>query len=137
MSITLESLCGKHIFSGCELTTETIKGYFGEEQCNICLFLLDGITYIAIENPDDGYRSYCEDLKISEKTPRYTFPGIEVLCSMMENEDCQNNNVLVIRDVANGKTILEVGTKNYDDWYPYCHFSYTPENMVCNQEEQK
>lgn len=94
---------------------------FGEEPCQVCLFRLDGITYKAVEDPEDGYRSYCEDLETSEKPPRYTFPGIEVLCSMMENEDYQNNNCLVIRDTANGKIVLEVGTKNYDDLYPYCH----------------
>lgn len=133
--LILESLCGKHIFSGCELISTKIDGWCFGEDYTICLFTLDGTTYKAIEDPDDGYRSYCRELEISEKPPRYTFPGIEVECSMMENDDYyhQNNNCLVIRDSENGKTILEIGTKNYDDWYPYCHFSYTPENMACNQ----
>ncbi|MDE7398956.1 MAG: hypothetical protein K2N06_05445 [Oscillospiraceae bacterium] len=122
---TLESLCGEHTFSGCELIEE--------DGCGVCLFTLDNITYKAIEDPDDGYRSFCNDIQISEQKPNCTFPGIRVLYHMMEDDNWGCNNVLVIRDILNGKIILEVGTKNTGDYYPYCHFHYTPENMACNQ----
>lgn len=131
--ICFENLCGKHTFSGCELTSEDIECFYGVENCGICLFMLDGVTYKAVEDPDDGYRSYCRDLRISEKNPRYCFPAIEVVCSMMKDRNYERNDVLVVRDAENGKVILQVGTRNTDDYYPYCWFKYTPENMACNQ----
>ncbi|AWY06821.1 MAG: hypothetical protein [Caudoviricetes sp.] len=115
------------------MASEEIDRGLGEEPCDVLLFTLDGVTYRMVEDPDDGYRSYCDDLTVSEKPPRYSFPPVRVVCSMMENTGFENNECIVMRDVANGKVILEAGTKNYDDWYPYCHFSYTPENMDCNQ----
>lgn len=124
-----ESLCGEHLLSGVELTSEARDG----EPCGACLFKLDGVTYKAVEDPDDGYRNYCRNLEISAAEPFYKFPEIKVFCHMMEDDNYENNDVLVIRDFVSGKAILEVGTKNTDDYYPYCHFKYMPENMSCNQ----
>ena len=126
----LKDLCGKHIFSGCELSSterEELSGYFVD--CGVCLFTLDGITYKAVENPDDGYRSYMDELEISDVAPRYSFDGVDVICYMQEND---YTDILVIRDAHNGKTILEVGTDMYDSYYPMCRFLYQPENMTCN-----
>lgn len=126
----LKDLIGKHIFSGCELTSTNRKNFGGHfENCGVCLFTLDGITYKAVENPDDGYRSYMDELEISDVAPRYSFDGVDVICYMQEND---YNDILVIRDAYNGKIILEVGTEMYDDYYPVCHFLYQPENMICN-----
>lgn len=131
--ITFKSLCGGHKFSGCELTREEIERYFGTENCGVCLFTLDGVTYKAVEDPDDGYRSYCKELIVTEQKPRYSFHEIDVVCHMLEDDDYGHNDVLVVRDARNGKIILQVGTKDIDDYYPYCWFEYTPENMECNQ----
>ena len=100
---------------------------------NVLLFTLDGITYKLAEDPDDGYRSYCEELEIADCKPKYTFQGIQVVCSMMEDSDYEKNNCIVLQDIQNGKTILEAGTANYDDWYPYCLFNYMPQNMAYNE----
>lgn len=129
----LKELCGKHVFSGCELTNEKRKIYGYEENCQVCLFTLDGVTYKAIENPDDGYRSFCEEIKTSEKPPKYLFDGITVVCSMRDDDRYDKHDVLVVRDAENGKTVLEVGTMCCDGYYPCCYFAYTPENMECNK----
>lgn len=134
----LKDLCGKHIFSGCELTVHGNNNDFRFiDTCHVCLFTLDEVTYVAVEDPDDGYRSYCNDLEISEVKPKYSFPGVEVECSMKNDTgECgwiEKNDILVIRDLGTGKVILEVGTANINDYYPYCHFEYHPENMKCNQ----
>jgi hypothetical protein len=127
----LEWLVGEHIFSGCEL----IPG----EDFATCLFVLDGNTYKAEEDPEDGYRSWCNDLEITYDRPHYTFPGIEVICSMKER-DCEYEHsshecdILVITDKKNGKLILEVGTNETNSYYPYCVFHYRPENMSCNED---
>ena len=130
----LKDLCGKHIFSGCQLCTEkNTDKYSFYDSCNVCLFTLDGITYKAIEDPDDGWRSYCSSIEISNVKPKYSFEGIEVDCSMKPDDINGYHNILVVKDTITEKVVLEVGTGNIGDWYPYCHFSYHPENMVCNQ----
>lgn len=128
-TLSLESLCGTHFLSGVELTSEEYDG----EKCEVCLFKLDDVTYKLVEDPDDGYRSYCREICVTKSEPQYAFPEIEVLCYMMSGD----NNVLVFKDTANGETILEVGTLDIYDWYPCCHFKYTPENMACNHNERK
>lgn len=53
--ICFKDLCGKHLFSGCELTSEFVIWWGYPEKSGVCLFTLDGVTYKAIENPGDGY----------------------------------------------------------------------------------
>lgn len=79
---TLEHLCGSHIFSGVEMTTEKHHSlYQGEEtDRDVCLFTFDGITYKATEDPDDGYRSYCNGrpsayVSIPRSTSRLSYDG--------------------------------------------------------------
>lgn len=127
--ITFESLCGKHLFGGCDLLTEEVEG----EDCNVCFFKIDGVVYKAIENPDDGYRSYCRELQVTTETLKHGFDDIEVFIHKMEDDSCDKHDVMIMRDFITGKIILEVGTKCIDDYYPGCHFRYIPENMSCNQ----
>ncbi|MEZ3438621.1 MAG: hypothetical protein K1W18_07055 [Oscillospiraceae bacterium] len=123
--ITLETLCGVHIFSANEYTTE--------DGCEVGLFELDGVTYRAEQDPDDGYRNHCKSLKISNRKPTNSFDGVKVLCHMAEDTYYDKNDFLVVRDLLNGKIILEVGTKNIND-YPRYVFNYYPESMACNQK---
>lgn len=129
----LKDLTGVHKLSGVDTGTLTRDGLWKEEHCNYIKFTLDGIHYLAIEDPDDGYRSRCEDLVITEEPPRFMFPPQRVVCSMMPDDVWGNrNDVLILKDSVTGEIVLEVGTENYDDYYPCCHFHYVPENMACN-----
>lgn len=133
----LKQLCGKHILQGVDRRMYRHENIWGEEvETDSVWFKVDGITYVAVENPSDGWRSYCEDLFATEQSPRYNIPDVPVVCEMMpDGEDWMGvcrNEVLIIRDASNNKVILEVGTENFDDYYPYCHFEYHPENLSCN-----
>lgn len=130
----LEDLTGLHKLSGIDTGTLTRDGYWGEETCNYIKFTLDGVHYLAVEDPDDGYRSRCEELVVSEEPPKFTFPPQEMVCSMMPNDGGwgYSNDVLILTDKITGEVVLEVGTMDYDDYYPCCHFHYAPENMACN-----
>lgn len=132
--ITLKDLCGIHKLQGFELFEKNIIQDFDswETTCQGVRFMLDGITYEAIEDPDDGYRSYCDDIIISEEKPKYIFPDCEVICAMKTNDDCEND-VLVGIDVNTRLVVFEIGTMHIDDYYPYCHFEYHPENMYYNR----
>lgn len=60
-------------------------------------------------------------------------PPQEMRCYMKaENEYGENADILVMQDTTTDEIVLEVGTENYDDWYPCCHFEYHPEGMACN-----
>ena len=130
----LSELAGKHVFSGIEFGVTDIEAWFGKiEKTNCVKFTLDGVTYMAVEDPEDGYRSRLEDLVVVDEPCKIRLPDIEVVCHMMEDDQWERNDVLVFVDALNGKTILELGTANWNDYYPYCVMEYTPENMSCNE----
>ena len=122
--MTLNELTGIHVFSGIEVGTI--------DKCNYVKFTIDGVHYVAVEDPDDGYRSVCRELQVSNTAPKTTFMPQPVECSMMENYRYEKNDVLVVSDRFTGKVVLEIGTRNWDDYYPYFHLQYNPENMACN-----
>lgn len=127
-SYILKNLCGIHEFSGIEFTDEDADDGYR----NVILFTMDGNNYKMTEDPADGYRSFCKEIVTTDKVPNNIFKSVEVFCHMME-DDGYGNEVLVVRDLLNGKIILQLGTKHADDYYPYCLFEYTPENMSCNE----
>lgn len=130
----LKDLIGLHKLSGVDTGKLTRDGYWGEETCSYIKFTLDGVHYLAVEDPDDGYRSRCEELVVSKEPPKFTFPPQEMVCSMMPDDSRWGfgNDVLVLKDKVTGKVVLEVGTKMCSDYYPICHFHYAPDNMACN-----
>lgn len=131
-NIELEDLTGNHVLSGIETGETTL--YVGGGCCaatEYVKFTLDGVTYLAVENPDDVYRSYMEDLMICETPCKISLPDIDVVCHMRDAGK-YGDDVLVFVDAKNGKTILELGTADYGDYYHYCVMAYTPENMSCN-----
>jgi len=104
------------------------------ENAEYVIFILDGVAYQAVEDPDDGYRSYCKDIEIVDAaTIKNKFEPIEVICKMTEDGQYQKNDVLEIYDGITGGIILEIGTENTNDYYPYFVFRFTPENMSLNQ----
>lgn len=71
----LSNLVGRHTFSGIEFGSMAQKGYFDEEQeCQFVKFTIDSVHYMAIEDPDDGYRSRCRELQVSDTPPKFSFP---------------------------------------------------------------
>jgi hypothetical protein len=132
--VELNELCGMHKLSGVYLCETTYTNCWEETYTvNAIRFILDGVTYEAIEDPDDGYRSYMSELRTTDEKVRYTFPSVDVLCSLSEKYD---RNTLCFRDVENGKTILEIGTDHEDGYYPYCVFEWMPEKMACNENAE-
>lgn len=134
----LKDLCGKHILSGVEVgSTEDEYG----ELAHYMMFTLDGTTYRALEDPDDGFRSFCRELEIVECKCKTKLPDIEVYCEYIDiigkgvwDEDA---DVLVVVDAKSQLPILRVGTGNTHDYYPYCVMHWIPENMAINQGERK
>ena len=126
VEVEFESLVGKHILSGVESSSmKSTSEYSRGEECNCMKFVLDGVTYIAIEDPDDGYRSSLGSLVVSDSTVSNRFKGIEVIGRVRGTED----GILEFIDTRNGNTILEVGTDHSDNYYPYFVANWNPENL--------
>jgi hypothetical protein len=98
-------------------------------------FVLDGKTYTAIEDPNDGYRSTCRNLEVIDGNHAANrFPPQRVMAVMRKDGDYCKNNVLELLDTVTGKVVLSVGTENTNDYYPMCIMSFNPENMAINQK---
>lgn len=130
----LFDLVGEHILSGVEQGYVLNEGYAAYD-AGYLQFTLDGVTYRAVENPDDGYRSHCESLEIVEEKCKVEIPPTKVLCSMAPDNGRETMDVLEFRELTSGNTVLRVGTANTDDYYPYCVFEWKPELLSHNQKE--
>lgn len=131
MAIEYKDLVGMHVLSGVEGGIRVEKDNWGdEEHCEYLKFELDGVTYLALEDPDDGYRSCCRDLVPVGEPCKTRFPGVQVLCRI---DDRPDRSSLMLLDAENGELVLEVGTDYSDGYYPVCLLNYHPENMSCNK----
>lgn len=127
---SLTDLAGYHIFTGVEL------GY--EHGVNTIRFELDGKVYEAWEDPDDGYRSYMSDLKVSNYRMKNKVPPMKVKCRHLDvnyssSWSSSRCDLLQFIDLANDEVFLTIGTDDIDDYYPGCIFEYKPELMEINR----
>jgi len=130
-SIPFKAFKGRHILSGVSYGNDS-------EGFSMIQFMLDGISYDAVCDPDDGYRSSLGGVYLSEKPCPKNLPNIKVEIKETQKETNINGIIFTIEDKRRPKKpILIIGT-NYDDkWYPSCVMDYTPENLVDVQEEGK
>jgi hypothetical protein len=131
----LEDLVGLHKLTGVDTETEKLTyGWSRGESRNVINFVLDGITYTVTEDPGDGYRSTMEAIEVSKKKVMNMFKPVRVMCAMSTSRD---EIILEFTDVKTGKIVLEVGTADYDDYYPNFVGCFTPENMWVNRNVKK
>jgi hypothetical protein len=135
--VSIDDLVGEHLFDGVDIYVENVKTYGDNfDEANVILFRLDGVVYVAFEDPSDGYRSSMDRLIVSPSSEMTNiFPAIRVLARKKNNGDWQNNDTLELIDMITGKVVMEVGTDNYDDYYPSFVSNFRPENMVTNKDK--
>lgn len=133
-TVTMDDLVGEHELSGVDIGEEGVTDCFGRmNNRGYVVVGLSGYCYKFVENPDDGYRSYMEDEIVKYVgTPINNFAPVKVCVRLDNGLDNEAREVLEFVDAVTGKVILIVGTNNTDDYYPYCVFEYTPENMIHN-----
>ena len=134
-SIDLQSLVGEHELSGVDRDVIQVPRWYGEETepAEALRFVLDGVTYEAVEDPGDGYRNSMEGCYVTETPVKNTFAPVKVIGRWRtESQYSGTDEVLELIDAANGKVILEVGTSNVDDYYPGFEATWTPEDMAVN-----
>ena len=134
----LRDLVGIHLMTGIETGTVKRESWWSvEDDCNYIKFRLDGVTYMAVEDPDDGYRSSCRELEIVNEECKTKLPDILVECKMRDNFHdtifgTETNDILEFYDTDNKQMFMAVGTGNTTDYYPYFVFEYMPEELCCN-----
>jgi len=131
----LKELTGEGILEGVDFSTEQVKTWGNSfEGCEACRFKLNGKTYTALEDPDDGYRSMMNELvEDSSHEIKNTFQGVGVICKMRKDDESEAYDILDIIDKQTNKVILSVGTGNTEDYYPYFVANFSPESMSINQ----
>lgn len=131
----LKDLVGKHKLSGVDYMPSLRNKEKYDDYGNDILFCLDGVTYLMTENEDDGYRSYMTDLEITDRKIKNMFPKQDVECKYVDKskEWNEESDILQLYSLG-GKLILEIGTGNTDDYYPYTVFNFSPESMDINKE---
>lgn len=117
-----KKLCGKHILSG-------VSRDYTAHDAECIYFVIDGKTYRAVEDPEDGYRSCMKGIEIANEKIPNNIPDTEVLVSYDDYEDSQ---MLRFYETKYGKEVLTIGTNYETEWYPVCIFRYSPENLPCN-----
>jgi hypothetical protein len=137
--VELRALVGLKHLDAVDFANERRQRYTDDwEDCQVCRFRLDGKVYLAIEDPSDGYRSHLASLsEYQDDCPmENVFPAVQVLARHRAKGAASYHeaDVLELIDVATGKTVLEVGTDNSDDYYPSFVASFSPENMVTNKD---
>jgi hypothetical protein len=91
--------------------------------CGNC-YKLDETVWEAIEDPDDGYRSYLKSIEIAREDGNYTFSRVPL--AIVEARVANDIDGWKLWDVVDGHLWLTVGTDNSDDYYPNFVFEYTP-----------
>ena len=99
--------------------------------CDNC-FKLGGIAYEAVEDPDDGYRSMMEGIRVIDPTTKIFFrrsiAQVKVVAVVkMSRFGTQHDFAgYQLVDVSVSHVWLLFGTDGYDDYYPCFTFEYMP-----------
>lgn len=130
----LKDFKGKYQLQGVDEFTGAVKTWGDRfEDCNAIRFKLDGVVYVATEDPDDGYRSYLGELKIDEVDTKNPFNGVEVIASYRDiNKYNETSEIVDFIDTTTGDIVLSVGTDNSDDYYPCFVAYFNPAAMSIN-----
>lgn len=134
----LRDLVGTHLMTGVETgTIERDCWWNKSDNCNYVKFELDGATYMAVEDPNDGYRSCCDELEIVDEKCKIELPNVLVKCKMREDSNVdgwneEKNDILEFYDLNNKKMFMAVGTSYIDNYRQYFVFEYTPDLLSYN-----
>lgn len=133
----LKDLAGKHLLSGVDRLSESLEHWGSYANCDVINFVLDGVTYSVIEDPGDGYRSSMREIVVSERRVANNFPPVEVVGVYRDRRSYYVSDILEVYDTLSGRLVIEVGTENTDDWYPYYVANFNPENITPLKKEKE
>lgn len=88
-------------------------------------FRLGNITFEAIEDESDGYRSILGQLKVVDNIRPLFREDVKI-------ENSQDNDFDGFDIVGKYGVILSIGTNYTESYYPIFCFSYRPQRLSCN-----
>ena len=91
---------------------------------NECFKLGDQV-FEALEDEDDGYRSYLGSVEVVNREGLIFF-NTPLATVMVEEVDDAHSDGYQLVDVADGHVWLYFGTDHTDSWYPMFIFRYQP-----------
>lgn len=132
---------GKHWLTAVE--SVHFENDYGDEY-NGYVIELDGVLYLAYEDPDDGYRSYSslrpvaegESFEIHNRFEPQLVVSESCRVTIDDPEDYfyeQDKQMFTLTNLRGG-TVLEVTTDYSEDYYPVGWVKYHPEELPANLE---
>jgi hypothetical protein len=136
--VEFEALIGEHVFTGADsgiLPANRDEDRW--EEANVFRFVLDGVTYVATEDPSDGYRSSLGTLLVDiSGAPVPAVPPVRVVVRKAPDDVWEKNDYIEGICIENGEQIFRVGTRNHDDYYPAFVGEFDPTKMPVNAEQR-
>lgn len=144
-SMELKDFINMHVLSGVDIFPHSSQefhklmrekdGYNADNFGNVIRFIIDGVTYECVEDNDDGYRSYCGQLYLSDNEVVNKFEPQVMMGKMgIENEYDNLSDILYLYDYGTNKLVLKIGTDRSDNYYPCSIIQFYPENMWINRQ---
>lgn len=128
---------GPHWFSGIDEFHTDGDEEIGWNALDGFAVIIDGNTYLAVEDADDGYRSYAyirplEEYERVEVINQFE-PQLVYAESFREVDESEyiDREVIVLKNKFN-QTVLKISTDHSDEYYPFGIVEYHPENLPCN-----
>jgi hypothetical protein len=103
--------------------------YYSFYGVNQNCFKLGQVVFEALEDENDGYRSYLESIYLISSDKIFQRRPI----ANVRIEITEYFTYLIDKDDS---TILSIGTDNMDDYYPCFVFVYTPDTMQTEYVEE-
>lgn len=96
-------------------------------------FKIGSMIWEAIEDPDDGYRSYFDSIQRNASTGIFFKEPIAIIkIEKVEDDDRAISGYRLV-DTYDGHEWLLIGTDYSDRYYPCFEFRYNPKGMNLNE----
>ena len=115
---------------------DRVDGDYSNGHADEIIFILNNETYKAKEDENDGYRSSLGYVSKTNDVCKNTFSSHKVKTRWKSNVYEENHTIEFV-DVISGRPVLEIGTDNWDDYYPCCRLNFMCDNLAINCENDK
>lgn len=129
--VKLEDLVGRHMLDVAMVMSRLpVDDDDWSEEVDVMSFGMDGKTYTATEDADDGYRSMLGSLEVEDGHTTAILSGthiereveIKYFSKYPDTKPCNHEwcDIIRIIDVQTKHIWLELGTDHSDKYYPFC-----------------
>lgn len=135
--VEMDSFRGLYVLDAAEpghQKIDTGDPYDGVEDAGYLLFRLDGIVYMAIEDPQDDYRSSMRALiEVPNAKMKNVFSPHAVYPRFIDDAE---GRILEFVDLVTQLPVIEVGTHASDSYYPSFRGEFLLENLEMNRAKK-